>query len=178
MAGKNAKEELDGKMMRFMPHEDAGCFMNYFFWPATCPCIGAATMVQKFDDDKHGMGHKAMLCGGIAPMSPCPCCAYCGVGPCAAEWRFIKDPADPTKWNATGSVFACQTCEMCTNHAGDTFVFDENHTGTKEKPLEMVAGMNPMNPPCLAGKKVLKFYIVTDRKGTAGGAPDAVAMER
>ena len=110
---------------------------SYFFWPATCPCIGAATMVQKFDDDKHGMGHKAMLCGGIAPMSPCPCCAYCGVGPCAAEWRFIKDPADPTKWNATGSVFACQTCEMCTNHAGDTFVFDENHTGTKEKPLEV-----------------------------------------
>ena len=43
---------------------------------------------------------------------------------------------------------------------------------------QMVAGMNPMNPPCLAGKKVLKFYIVTDRKGTAGGAPDAVAMER
>ena len=42
----------------------------------------------------------------------------------------------------------------------------------------MVAGMNPMNPPCLAGKKVLKFYIVTDRKGTVGGAPDAVAMER
>jgi len=28
MAGKNAKEELDGKMMRFMPHEDAGCFMK------------------------------------------------------------------------------------------------------------------------------------------------------
>ena len=28
MAGKNAKEELDGKIMRFEPHEDAGCFMK------------------------------------------------------------------------------------------------------------------------------------------------------
>ena len=36
--------------------------------------------------------------------------------------------------------------------------------------MKMVAGANPMNPPCLWNTTVLKFYEVADRKGTPVGA--------
>jgi len=68
-------------------------FVKYFFWPGTCPCVGPATIERVFVE-KGGYGHKAYLCGGMVPMSPCPCCIYCGFGPCAAEWKFLKSPED------------------------------------------------------------------------------------
>ena len=158
------------------PHYLGLCRVEALPWPLAGSANARHGLARS--QDKRGYGHKAMLCGGLVPMSPCPCCIYCGFGPCAAEWHFVRDPADATKWNATGSVFACQACETCTNHAGDTFVIDAEHDGTFEKPLEMHAGMNPVNPPCIAGKKALKFYMVSDRKGTRGGAPETAAMER
>lgn len=163
-----------GKFLKFEPADEAGCFVKYFFWPSTCPCLGPAVMESKWESDTSQMGTNATLCGGMVPMSPCPCCIYCGFGPCGAEWKFNKvcgaarphsdrehstdclplslsstdlpydvrawqDPANPTKWLATGSVFAGNCCEACTNHKGDEFVIDAEHVGTPEKPLKMFA---------------------------------------
>ena len=146
--------------------------------PLQCDCLGPATMIQRVVDDTHVYGHKAKLCGGMVPMSPCPCCTYCGFGPMGAKWSFVKAEGDA--WIGEGSVFEGGCCVMCTNHNGDTFTFNpETANGTADKPMEMKAGMNPMNPPCFIGKKVLRFRMVADRKGSpVGGAPDAAEMRR
>ena len=160
---------LEGKIYVFAPADDVPAFFKCFFNSLACPCLGQPTMIQHVTE-KDGVpelyASEALLCGGKVPMSPCPLCVYCGVGPCAAEWHFVQVEGEPTKFTATGSAFACQTCEACTNHDGDWFLFDEDHDGTFEKPFIMNAGCNPMNPPCFAGMPVLKFYEASDCLGT------------
>ena len=70
-------------------------------------------------------------------------------------------------------VFKGGCCECITHHQGDTFFHDAEHCGTKEKPWEMTAGKNQMNPPCAWGTKFLILYA----KDSAG-APDSATMER
>ena len=133
----DAKATFDGKLLLFTVHEEGGCFMKYFFWPNTCPCLGPAVMKNTYTDEKNGcdapharadpasrrdhaprlrrtsrrMGHKATLCGGCVPMSPCPCCLYCGVGPCAAEWHFKQAESRPhTQCTPTPCPFPSVHC--------------------------------------------------------------------
>ena len=159
---------LNDKLFAFEPADQAPGSLTCFFNSLSCSCLGKSTMIQKVvekDGKLDVYGHKARLCNGIVPQSPCPCCIYCGIGPCAAEWHFEQVEGEPTKFMAKGSAFACQSCESCTNHDGDYFTYDADHDGSLEKPLLMVAGANPMNPPCFTGETVLKFYEVKDRKG-------------
>lgn len=137
--------ELDGKLFKMDPHPDAGSCVACMF--KAWACFSPVVMEQTSIDDNLVMGHKVTLCWGLAPFSPCPCVLCCGVGPCAAQFQFKKDTADPTKWTGTGSVFKGGCCLAMSNHEGDTFHFDHEHRGTKEKPMEMVAGRNQMNPP-------------------------------
>jgi len=170
----------DGKIFKFEPADSLPCCFVTFFKCISCDCIGPATMIMEVKDETHSAGTKAMLCGGVAPMSPCPCCTYCGFGPCAARWAFAKSPTEEGKWYAEGSAFAGGCCLACTNHNGDNFTWNDSSNGTAEKPFIMTAGMNPMNPPCFAGKQVLKMYEVADRKGTPlkGGAPESQCIAR
>lgn len=157
------------KIFVFAPADGTPAFFKCFFNTLSCSCLGTPTLIQKVvekDGKLDVYGGQAKLCNGIVPMSPCPCCVYCGFGPCGAEWHFEPVEGDPTKFTAHGSAFACQSCEACTNHDGDNFTFDADHDGTFEKPMLMTAGCNPMNPPCFAGMEVLKFYMVKDREGT------------
>eukprot|EP00937_MAST-01D_sp_MAST-1D-sp2_P001570 g1570.t1 len=182
---------LDGKMMKMEPADDAHCAMKAFFNFMACPCLGAPTMVQHVED-KDGQldiyGSEAKVCGGLCPHSPCPCFVYCGVGPCAAAYRFKTTDVDD-KYTANGSTMVgCGACLACTNHDGNHFHYNADHDGTPEKPIVMIAGKNPTIPlPCLWGKPVLKFYEVADRKGAplaassgtlAAVAPSAEAVER
>ena len=176
-------KSLDGKIFVFEPADAAPCFMKCFFNTLVCPCLGKPTMIQHVEEKDGALdiwGGEAKLCNGCAPMSPCPLCIYCGFGPCAAQWHFEKKEGAENTYTAKGSAFACQTCTMCTNHNGDEFVFDAAHDGSAAKPMEMKAGMNPMNPPCFVGHTVLKFYEVADRKATpiAAAAPEAQMVER
>ena len=176
---------LDGALMRFTPHQMPCCF-NYMFSAMLCECLGAAVMeIKVADDEETNYGHKATMCGGLAPMSPCPLCVCCGFGPLAAKWAFKKDPSDASgnTYMAVGSAFAGGCCVMCTNHDGDKFTYDADHLNTLEKPGYITAGMNPLKPPCVARSKALKFYRVADRKGapyesSAGGAPVFGTMDR
>ena len=61
-------------------------------------------------------GVDAKLCGCM-PMSPMPCFLCCGVGPCAAEFRFKRKPGT-NEWVGTGCPFAgCPTaCANCGEH--------------------------------------------------------------
>jgi hypothetical protein len=169
--------KIDGKTYVFTPADDAPAFLKAFFNCLTCSSLGASTLIQRVvekDGKLDVYGHEAYLCDGKVPMSPCPCFVYCGFGPCAAEWHFEQVEGEPTKFSGKGSAFACQTCEPCTNHDGDFFIYDEDHDGSAEKPLKMTAGCNPLNPPCFAGMEVLKFYECSDRLGT----PVTSTMER
>ena len=121
----------------------------------------------------------------MCPMGPVPCVACCGYGPCQAQWTFHKDttytgPGEKFMGANKTSTFAGGCCAFATHNDGDFWIFDG--MPTKEAPIEATAGANPSAPPCLVGKKVLKFYQVADRKGTpmpAGGAPAVAAtMER
>ena len=178
----SSQKTLDGKTFVFAVAEDAGCFMNCFFNTLTCEkCCGPATMIQHVKEKNGALdiwGGEARICGGCAPMSPCPCCVYCGVGPCAAEWHFKSIDGKADEYTATGSAFKGGCCEMCTNHNGDRFTFNADFDGSVEKPMYMIAGMNPMNPPCLAGKRVLKFYEVTGRRGKPAVAPSQEVISR
>lgn len=65
--------------------------------------------------------------------------------------------------------------------SGDKFVFDAEHDASRDKPVEIIAGMNPVNPPCFIGQKVLHFYEVNDRKASAipvGAPPSDANMAR
>jgi len=137
-----------------------------------CYTMGSdMSMTQKSLTDTKVAGMDAKICGCI-PFSPVPCCLCCGVGPCKPEFRFEQDKAEPTKWVAVDSVFPYSCCTSCTQHPGDFFYFDTEHNGSAEKPMEMTAGENPMNPPCFWGKKIGLF------KFAKGGAPDVAAMSR
>ena len=170
-------KDTNGKLYVFELLDDVPAFFKCFFNTIACPALGPGTMVQ-YVVEKDGKldvySTDVKICGGAVSMSPCPCTAYCGYGPCAAEWHFEQDKDEPTKFVGVGSAFACQTCEMCTNHNGDTFYYDADHDGTAEKPMIMAPGKNPMSPPCFAGIPVMKFYEVADRKGT----PISSTMER
>ena len=170
-------KSLDGKLHVFEANPDLPCIAKSIFNCLACTPLGKATLVQHVvekDGKLDIYGSEAMLCDGKVKMSPCPCTVYCGYGPCAAEWHFEQDKDEPTKYTGVGSAFACQTCEMCTNHNGDKFYYDADHDGTAEKPMIMAPGKNPMSPPCFAGIPVMKFYEVADRKGT----PISSTMER
>ena len=170
-------KSLDGKLHVFEANPELPCIAKSFFNCLACTPLGKATLVQHVvekDGKLDVYGSEAMLCDGKVKMSPCPCTVYCGYGPCAAEWHFEQDKDEPTKYTGVGSAFACQTCEMCTNHNGDTFYYDKDHDGTAAKPMIMAPGKNPMSPPCFAGIPVMKFYEVADRKGT----PISSTMER
>ena len=87
------------------------------------------------------IGHDARVCNGLVPVSPFPISPYCGCGDCAAEWKFIPDPTDPTHYVAEGSALKGNCCLMCTNHNGDNWYWnkdslyrDADHLNTAEKP--------------------------------------------
>ena len=162
---------LDGKKMTMHPDPASG-LQKCMFGCLTC-CTFHVTGVNKIisDDEVHGVNFK--ICD-IFPMSPCPCCLCCGVGPRAAVFKFKKDPADSTKWVGFDSVFASGCCKAATHHDGDYFFYNAEHDGTPGKPVEMHAGNNPMAPPCFIGKKVGEFRL--SNKG--GAPPSADVMER
>ena len=164
---------LAGKLMTMHPDPASG-LQTCMFGCLTC-CTYHVTGVNKVvsDVEVHGVDFK--ICG-IFPMSPCPCCLLCGVGPCAAIFKFKRDPANPNRWVGYDSVFKGGCCSSITHHDGDNFIFDAEHDGTKGKPIEMIAGHNQMQPPCFQGKKVGEFKLYKDGKG--GAAPDAETMER
>lgn len=164
---------LDGKLYKFEPHPELNCCLANFFRCIVCECFGPATALIKVKSDTHVISDEAQICGGNCPMTPIPCCAFLGYGGLAAKWEFKKGEGD--KWVGFGSVFKCDCCTPCTNHNGDTWTYSDEFTGTKEKPFAMIAGMNPVNPPCFIGRKVLILYEVADRKGSAGGAPPTEA---
>ena len=170
--------DIHDKTYVFQPADDAPGFFKCFFNVLVCSPLGYMTLIQKVEE-KNGKvdvyGTDARLCNGCAPMSPCLCTPCCGFGPCGAEWHFEPVEGEPSKFTATGSVFKGGCCKALTHHDGDFFVYDEDHDGSSEKPILMTAGKNPMNPPCFAGKQLLKFYEVKDRSGTA---VDAKEMSR
>ena len=165
--------EADGlKMMMKVPPDSSGC-MKCMFGCFTCG-QNQMTMTNRVYGDGTVAGVDPTLCGCIK-MSPCPCLACCGYGPCAGKFMFKKDEADPTKWVGFGSVFAGGCCTVCMHHNGDTFIYDAEHTGEAGKPMEMVAGNNPSSPPCFIGKVVGHMYIHSEIKG---GAPQVAEMGR
>jgi hypothetical protein len=97
---------------------------------------------------------------GCLPLSPIPCCMYCGVGPCAfyGAHERSKDPATPNLYVGKGRVCAASCCDMCIccfHHDHDWFVLDDEHDGSSpEKAGYYTPGGkkgNPMTPPCIAG---------------------------
>ena len=77
-----------------------------------------AVMEQKQVNDKTVAGTDVTLCYGAFPFSPIPCCLCCGVGPCKPEFKFVKDPADPTKWVGSDTVFPNCPLGCCKITAG------------------------------------------------------------
>jgi len=159
---------LHGKKYTFNIHPEANCCLNCL-WLAFSNGM-PMEMTQEVTSETEAAG--TLPTKGPFPFSPCPCCTCCGCGPMRGIWKFTRDEADPTKWNGVGSAFAGGCCECMTHHKGDTFYYDAEHLGTKEKPFEMTAGVNQMNPPCAWNKKFLVFYE------SATGAPETTGMER
>ena len=103
-------------------------------------------------------GVNMKVCGCL-PGSPLPCCMYCGVGPCAGEFRFKRKEAGSNEWIGSGCPFAgcpnaCANCDMC-SHNNDSFVIDAEHDGkTPATAAYMTPGGetgNGFTPPCIAG---------------------------
>lgn len=174
-------KQLDGKLFRMTAHPEAGCCATAMFMGYSC--CSPLVMQQKQVDEKTVAGTNVTMCWGLLPFSPIPCCLCCGVGPCKAEFTFKQDDEDATKWVGFGSVLTSGCCSVLTDHKGDVFHFNENHNGSVDQPMEMIAGKNNINPPCLWGVKVGLFREVGDRKGrppaaTRTGAPDVEAIAR
>lgn len=126
-------------------------------------------------------GSDMRVCNGCSPVSPCPLCPYCGCGPFEAEWKFIPDKKDPTRYVGSGSALKGNCCLMCTNHDGDNWYWSADSLYTAEKPGVVQFGLNPLAPPCLAGVNMANLVVVADRKGTpvessADGAPAATEI--
>ena len=87
---------------------------------------------NKVIDEDTVAGVDAKICGCL-PWSPLPCCTYCGVGPCAGEFRFKRKEPGSNVWVGTGCPFAgcptaCASCDQC-SHNNDEFTIDEQHNG-------------------------------------------------
>ena len=133
------------------------------------------TMKQKQVDDTHVKATDVTICGGAVAFSPLPCCLCCGYGPLKPEFRFVQDANDKSKWVADGSVFPYMPlCACLCEHAGDNFVFDDEHNATDGKPVEMIAGRNMMNPYPFWGMKLGNMKVAASR----GGAPQSTEMSR
>lgn len=159
----------DGKKYTFEVHPEANCCLQCL-WLSFSNGM-KMEMTQRVTSETEAVG--TLPTKGPFPFSPCPCCTCCGCGPMKGQWRFTRDAIDTAKWNGVGSVFSGGCCEFMTHHKGDTFYYDAEHLGTKEKPFEMLAGKNQMNPPCAWGKKFLILY-----ESPVAGAPETTAMER
>ena len=177
--------DMKGMYAMVLPHDElSGCWKGMFTCFLCLPLGNATMILDSNEDGSISMGTKPMVCNGTCPMGPIPCVACCGFGPCQAKWTFHKD----TTYTGPGvkfmganktSTFEGGCCAFGTHNNGDWFIHNDE-IPTKEKPVEMTPGTNPSAPPCLIGKKVLKFHVVADRKGTpVGGAPvDAATIER
>jgi len=127
--------------------------------------------------------HNFKVCGCL-PMSPIPCCLFCGFGPCGFYGKHYrsKNPATPNLFIGKGGICETPCCVMCMHHDNDYFVFDADHDGsTPQKAGYYVPGGkegvtpgigNPFTPPCLAGPCACcdnSNFMVNIEKG-AGGA--------
>ena len=113
---------------------------------------------NKVIDENTVAGVNMKICGCL-PGSPLPCCLYCGVGPCAGEFRFKRKEAGSNEWIGSGCPFAgcpnaCANCDQC-SHNNDSFVIDAEHDGkTPATAAYMTPGGatgNGFTPPCIAG---------------------------
>lgn len=141
-------------------------------------CIGLGTdftfKVKKIDDNKLvWVENRFLFC--MSP-SPCPCAPCCGFGPLAQAPKWVRDPADSSKFNGSGeSICAGGCCQMMMHNKGDVFVWNSEKDGSSmEKAMEFYAGYSPAYPPCLQGSFVAKGVFV-DKKG---GAPTTDEMQR
>jgi len=167
-------KSLEGKKYTMHPDRDSGC-QQCMFCCFSCGSMLVTAENKVSEDGTTLLSTNYKICD-IFPMSPIPCCLLCGVGPCAAQFKFVRDPADPTKWNGTGQVVAGECCHACFNHEGDVFIFDDEHDGSsKEKAIMLIGGNNPTTPPCFIGKKIGEFYA---KKTAGGGPPSEETMER
>lgn len=189
----------DGKEYQLAVNPEADCCVKTIWAAWTCGL--KATMVHKITDADHF--EATAVKQACFAFSPCPCTQWCGYGPLAASWKWVRDADDEAKWNATGSVFNCGCCVPCTNHNGDSVMYtaplpaptlpdrthdsssaapfssvryaDESVGTSKENPIVLTAGCNPMTPPCFVGKKVI---VVWQTGGARGGGPAPETIER
>jgi hypothetical protein len=184
----DAKQLLDGKRIKWTiiktdsPGDKAlMCCMSCGI--ANCDPACNFSFLNSFSDDgkKWTMKSAQMRCCGVPvcfPSSvPCPiigCCAPAGT-PCALVFHWVRDPSDPAKWIATGSVCEQECCLGLTNHDGDYVKVDADHDGSPEKPMVMWGGKNPQTPPCFQNRIIPGGMTVM---GGAGGAPTLTTMER
>ena len=123
---------------------------------ATAPRC-CAEYTNKVIDEDTVAGVDPKICGCF-PWSPLPCCTYCGVGPCAGEFRFKRKAPGSNTWIGSGCPFAgcptaCASCDQC-SHNNDEFTIDDQHDGkTAETPAYMTPG--GVRPPPAACAQVL-----------------------
>lgn len=135
--------------------------------------------------------HNFQVCGCL-PMSPIPCCLFCGVGPCGFYGKHYrsKDPATPNLFIGKGGICQTPCCIMCMHHDNDYFVLDVEHDGSSpQKANYYIPGGkegvtpgfgNPFTPPCLAGPCACcdnSDFMVNIEKGKGGPVKGKVAPQ-
>lgn len=147
-------KQIDGDIHQMYPQTCPATVMIGMF---TC-CTMKIEYTNKVIDEDTVAGVGAKICGCL-PWSPLPCCTYCGVGPCAGEFRFKRKEPGSNVWVGTGCPFAgcptaCASCDQC-SHNNDEFTIDEQHNGkTAATAAYMTPGGttgNGFTPPCIAG---------------------------
>merc|ERR550514_2253952 len=161
-------QDYDGKEMQIVA---VAPFAKFMF-----QCFGCGTpfmFKMKATSDKTFTMADWTFCFCLKP-SPCPCAPCCGVGPCAQAPKYVRDPADSTKFVGTGdSICAGGCCAVMFHNKGDVIVWSADKPGTKEAATQFYAGKSPAYPPCLQGVYMADAYFTTK-----GGVPASNEMER